>query len=457
MSKIFIAWSGNKELAQAVAKYINENSRGSECVVGGDYSDSNDVFLGPTVLKEMNRCHRAIMLVQKHPRTGIISPNLMFEWGYLLAQLGGLKVHNYFIDIGENDEIIPNDVKGVYADFVTYASKTDEQLAEEIGKGFLQKSQHHVVTGNKMASIMEWYKIKDFIRRHSDNPICSDYEMAQYLVNYIYSAHIFSNIIDDVYDDLEQLGKNYKTNSPEFKVSLKGARTTISLLKAIRNEESDQTITIDDFYKIEKTFINVLEQIAALDDSIVKVLLEAIYGNVIAFAYLLILYNDGVPAELKKAYADKLIKVSERVVVLCNRLEEDSPDDNKQLCELLRAYMYRGMFCAFDICKKLETAGQLPPCENPEEREAKIRENLINSFNERKLLYQDYEGENINGVFFENVEMEYYLAMAELYTYEEDVITRFEMKHQLEFYVSASEKTTGDKMVFVKKIGGYIR
>lgn len=99
MSKAFVAWSGNHSFALALAAHIDAQDKGIECIVGGSSVGGiggKTVF--DTVMEQMKQCDQAILLVQKHPVTGKISPNLMFEWGHLMAKLPPNKVHNFFIE-----------------------------------------------------------------------------------------------------------------------------------------------------------------------------------------------------------------------------------------------------------------------------------------------------------------------------------------------------------------------
>ena len=82
MDNVFIAWSGNKELAKELAKIINSTNKVNAIVGGGQ---PKDMFVGEQVLNQIGKCDSAILLVEN--KDGQISPNLMFEWGYIIAKM----------------------------------------------------------------------------------------------------------------------------------------------------------------------------------------------------------------------------------------------------------------------------------------------------------------------------------------------------------------------------------
>lgn len=86
MSKVFIAWSGTTDVAAHIKRKIDQR-QGYECVIGGNLHEMNSIYVGGTIIDQMKKCDQAILLIQKDPRTGAISSNLMFEWGLSLIHI----------------------------------------------------------------------------------------------------------------------------------------------------------------------------------------------------------------------------------------------------------------------------------------------------------------------------------------------------------------------------------
>ena len=81
MNNIFIGWSGNKSLADKISELMVENTDARAIVGGGQ---PKDMFIGAQVIEQINRCDSAILLIED--KNGMISSNLMFEWGYIYMQ-----------------------------------------------------------------------------------------------------------------------------------------------------------------------------------------------------------------------------------------------------------------------------------------------------------------------------------------------------------------------------------
>ena len=94
--KVFIGWSGSNTIAEAVK--IRLETKGFEGVVGGDTRKETSLFLGQSILNEIDQCHQAIFIMQLK-KDGYISANTLFEFGYCLSRLDRNKIHVYYIDI----------------------------------------------------------------------------------------------------------------------------------------------------------------------------------------------------------------------------------------------------------------------------------------------------------------------------------------------------------------------
>lgn len=117
---VFIAWGGNKELAEAVSELLRD--KGYSVEVGGEIDPkSKEFYLGSSILQQLDLASRAVIMAQRSPRetrqaksqdsTTEFRPNLMFEWGYLIARIRP-PYHHVFL-IGIRREELPSNLQGL--------------------------------------------------------------------------------------------------------------------------------------------------------------------------------------------------------------------------------------------------------------------------------------------------------------------------------------------------------
>ena len=113
MSRVFIAWSGNKALANTLASYIRQNQPGIHCTVGGTDSVINE-SINATVKDQMMKCDRAIILLRKND-AGTLSGNVLFELGYLMyAEV--MRENMYLsrtVEVQENQKVVSTGLYGI--------------------------------------------------------------------------------------------------------------------------------------------------------------------------------------------------------------------------------------------------------------------------------------------------------------------------------------------------------
>lgn len=444
MSKVFIAWSGNLELAKAVAAEIYSRSNEYECIIGGDSQGKENIFVGETIIAQMRECDKAILLVQKKSDVGL-SHNLMFEWGFLLSALNAKRTNVYFIDISSTDEVFPSDVQGVWSksSFDT-AKHTMTEIAEMICEDFLGR-QKIVIEGNKTNHILNWYKTRNMIAGHLQNPTCSDYELAQYVMLYTYSAKFFEKLLPTVETDIEQLSRSTSLfYSDELRIAVCGARAILKLLKSIKVQAGSKGMDAlyleeRDYSEVVDVFETICRNIEGLEDSEPRRLFEVLIGNCVVFSHLLMMYNRN-PAEADPIYyADLLLEKSESLIPACLELDRMNTKDNSQLSWIMLAYTYRSVYCAL-VEKKKEGAAV-----DPEEE----RRYLALTLEYREKLYSYYNGGNINGEFFDNIEMEYFLSLAEYLRYEENKLEQSRAVRKLNKYIEKAQIISKNKRVCV--------
>ena len=109
MHNIFIGWGGNQPLAYEIRNILQSGEL--NIVIGG--GSPTDIFVGAQVIDQINQCDKAILLVEDY--NGHISPNLLFEWGYILANRSISKHNVQIFMIDKSPRELPSDLLGVWA------------------------------------------------------------------------------------------------------------------------------------------------------------------------------------------------------------------------------------------------------------------------------------------------------------------------------------------------------
>ena len=183
--KVFIGWTMKEDLAICVKNELRKHDFYGIC---GGREGSNEILagIGATVVNQMNKCSSAIMLFSKRDEqirdvngnmvlTKTLSPNMLYELGYLSGSLNLKRVMGVYIDGAE--DLVPTDIKGGWQETVSTENKTNEELAEEIVKKFLQ-GQFNLVHGNKMDLMTDISKLRTIIKEHIKKPMYYDDEIA---------------------------------------------------------------------------------------------------------------------------------------------------------------------------------------------------------------------------------------------------------------------------------------
>lgn len=460
MSKVFVAWSGNIELARKLRVYVDKVPGFSAIIGGNDAYNLDSIYVGDTIIRQIQECDQAILLIQKKKLTGQVSPNLMFEWGYVLASLNINKIHTYFIDIDSRDKDLPSDVHGIWAHSISTTDKTDDQTAKDIADIFFA-SQNNSLNQNKMAAVIDRAQTRDNILRHKRNPIYSNYEMAQFILCYIYSANIYRDTRDEALSDVSSLLDYFKTNentrqSNELIAASRCAIISIEFFKEIKFVHDEQYIDPEDFDRFIDKYYSLLNSAEKLQENEVKHLIIAYVYNFMSYLNLLMINNDKVDAEDKIDNCRQIFISCKEAISKCEIIENLSKENNLQLCELMRAYMYRNIYCAYRLLDKIFSKEIESEFGTRECIISKIKQYLQLSLDERERLYNEYCVDNVNANFFANIEMEYFLSLAENGIYEDNSTKKAMYKEKLKRYVRNMDRTIAQSQIFTEKIRGYI-
>lgn len=436
--KVFIAWSGNNELAKAVSRQLALEQY--EGIVGGQSGSQNDFFVGAAVIREIKYCNQAIFIIQKKDVLGI-SGNLLFELGYSLSRFDGHKIHVFYVDIDQNSPLIPTDISGIWAHPIAF---TDEQTtAKEISELFLM-NQKTTISKNKMFIIDSYYKQKEKISQYCNIPYCSEYEFAQYILFFSVSAYMFRHegdaltILNDITDKIINPCR-------ELEQALSFGKNYLACLKAIKKDEARNVIYLDrsDFRKIETTMNNILATVESWDDQDSDFCLwfKAMINDIKNYMYILYSEMPGIDDKTRELLLKKAIPYAQNCIALCKTLEQKA--ENEQCVSLFNAYMFRNLALIYE---------KLYGIEKNEEYLEENAENLKKSLEHRKSLWVYYKDRRINARLFANFELEYYLALSEYIQQVDDALEKSEIKKDCIEYVSHIKDEYKEKNFFVTKI-----
>ncbi|WP_169728343.1 TIR domain-containing protein [Geminicoccus roseus] len=160
--KVFIAWGQNIDLALKLSDYLTKLK--IDNTIGGyaDVREEADDHIGNRVINQMRRCSRAIILAQgKRGPDGSITfrPNLMFEWGYLLARLPKGSIMIALIETPR--EAVASDLQGIFSQLVPKELTTVPKRARWIADRYCEARLPDRF--QPFDTIYSWSKVKTFL------------------------------------------------------------------------------------------------------------------------------------------------------------------------------------------------------------------------------------------------------------------------------------------------------
>lgn len=411
MDNIFIGWSGNQSLALELGKEIDKN-KSFKAIVGG--GTPTKMFIGEQVLEQIKDSDYAILLMEK--KNGEISPNLMFELGYIFAKMPVNRVFLVLINM-ENNELA-SDILGAWIFKTKHfdrAERTESDFAQELYRDFIEFEHNRVIVGqsNYFDYIDRWEEC--FSDLKNDNRISTN--DSEYIILGCLAAYYY-NDYKELHDYLDSVTCDEAVSNIVY-----FAKAYISIFLDSGNMmhplNDDQIITC------REVFESLLERDRVLSpklDAILDILVHDAYG----LACMLYLRNEELDEDEREYFdilcQDHLLKVFE----LIDEYRERFGDDNKVLMSLFDAY----------ICNDLAKLYRRDP-ETEEkhlyylERSVTTRKGLFKSV---QLLYPQ------NKFLIEKMEQEYNIALADQCKYMKDAVlkkmTVKKIKKRLDEWVS---------------------
>ena len=394
MRNVFVGWGGNKSLADEVKNCLSGENY--NVIVGG--GAKTDTFVGAQVIDQINQCDCAILLVEDY--NGQISPNLLFEWGYILAykDIKNRNIQIFMIDKSPRE--LPSDLLGVWAIEMKRDKgnpDSDKILAEKISKRFLE-TMNNDMRLDYFSILNEWTTLRvDFAasKKHMTEREFEENAVIGCLAAYYYNDNRYLK---------EQLDK--VTGSTEFNQIILFAKSYIDVF--LKSNNMAKPISTADFFNNVNVFDAFLHRQFDKNDNfnnIMQILCYDVYG----LSNLLYLKNEDLDEVIQKECREQALRCFEQTLELTDVLSR-TLNHNECLIHLIRAYIYN------------DTAHLYKQHFNNNEEFLKY---LELSVNERQKLHLTFCAKYPSNSYFANkLEQEYMIALSEKCLYMDSAFMR---------------------------------
>lgn len=395
MDNIFIGWSGNQSLAKALGGEINKNGVYNAIVGGGT---PTNMYIGAQVLDQIKESDYALLLMEK--KDGAISPNLMFEFGYILAKMPVNRIFLVLINMESTE--LASDIQGTW---VFQSKKFDRSItpeadfAHELYEDFVKFEHNRMLIGqsNYFDYIDRWEEC--FTDLKTDSRISTN--DSEYIILGCLAAYYY-NDYQELYDHLNAIKYDEAVSNIVY-----FAKAYISIFLDSGNMR--YPLNDDQMMTCRETFESLLERKRTLSpklDRIIDILVHDAYG----LACMLYLRNEGLDEDEKEYFETVCETHCLAVFDLISEYRDEFGEDNKVLMNLFDAY----------ICNDLAKFYQRNP--ETEDKHIKYLERSVASrkelFKSVQLLYPQ------NKFLIEKVEQEYNIALADQCRYMKDAVLK---------------------------------
>ncbi len=399
--KVFIGWTMSETLAICVKNELRKHDFYGIC---GGREGSNEILagIGATVVNQMNKCSSAIMLFSKRDEqirdvngnmvlTKTLSPNMLYELGYLSGSLNLKRVMGVYLDGAE--DLVPTDIKGGWQETISTDGKTNEEIAKEIVDKFL-KGQFNLVNGNKMDLMTDISKLRTIIKDHIKKPMYYDDEIA-YIVLLLCQA---SYMHDERPTDKSLIEELYNADISDKKCLL-AINSTIDYFFAC-----DSLVEIEfnggmqlppkAYKKLKKNLLEYVDEAEELEDGQFKYMFLMIAYDYLTFINMM--YYAGVD---KEDLDDEIIEFREEMALksieYARKFIDYDEKDNFEIAQLYLSYTFRNLAIFYRNMGWHD----------------KAQERFEESISARKSLYKYFGLKNLNKSINEQIKMEYYLSL----------------------------------------------
>ena len=394
IEKVFVAWGGNQELAQAVGLELIKH--GYNGIVGGGIP--TDMYIGTQVFSQIHQCTRAIILVEntRPDAANPFSNNLMFEWGYLTAKMDPRKLHVFLLK--ESKKHLPSDLAGIWANEINDVGQTIEQIAKEIAHLFMEAASRPIDV-DKMEIFNRWNEIKRSFGEHQNSPVFSEIECAHYLIHCIEVCYGYMEE-----EQLLALIDRIKPSSSALRFSLQVVKANITLFG-----ESDgltSQLSFDTFSELKSIFDSKFD--FTNQDHNLHLWFKYFCFTRLGLLYNLIMRSEDFDKEHIETYFNKANECFTNSLQVLSEISETYMQDSIYT-SLYEGYVYRDLHRINSIIEDKEKAAQYILAA------AQAHETFYLYF---KQLYPN------EGYLIKHFGQEYYLDRARLLEYIQDPLEK---------------------------------
>ena len=397
MENIFIGWSGNRQLAEAVAELINNHTARKGIVGGGS---PKDMFIGAQVLSQIDRSQYAVLLVQDKP-DGQISHNLMFEWGYITAKLPVNNICTVLINKSPRD--LPSDLLGTWVfELERKEGGDDTEFAKEVLE-IVERSFGEDAEKNYFNLIDRWPQV--FSRLKNQMPE-NDAEAAEYVLMGCLAAYYYMDNIP-LRKLLDSLSGGMAINDV-----IRFAKAYVDIF--INSENMTKPLSQDEAFALVEIFESTLTRSSSIgeeQDRLLDILCYDAYGLTCS----LFLKNAEIDEDLRAIFTDKSLECYNKAIETI----DDFSKKNNCVClwQLLRSYLFNDLAHFY-----LGVLGELE----------QFKTYLASSVEQRKMLYQTFSSMYPDNLFLATkFEQEYIIALSEQCNYMEEGFTKAMFKKNI--------------------------
>jgi len=422
IEKVFIAWGGNKPLADSVSVKLGE--RGFNGVVGG--GTPTDMYIGTQIFSQINQCTRAIILVENTHKdlAGVFSNNLMFEWGYLTAKMDPRKLHIFLI--GESQKSLPSDLAGIWASEIINSNKTLEQIAQEIVDIFFEAASRPIDIG-KIEIFNRWLETKRELNVYSNAPIHSEIELAHYLLHSIEVCYYYMEE-----DEFRTLIEKIAPVSSALEFAIQIVKSNFTLFG--ESLGLTKQLSFDTFAELKSIFERKFD--FSNQDINLNMWFKYFCSDRLALLYILITQNEELDEEVKNTYYQRAIENSHIALQCLNEIVEKFPQEAVYV-KLYEGYVHRDLFKIYRAMGDIEKTSQ----------------HITAASKARETFYLYYKQRYPNdGYLIKRFGEEYYLSCAESLEYIKDPIDKKIAESTIRSFLAKLENESGRQHIVLKQL-----
>lgn len=399
--KVFIGWTMDQSLAVCVKNELRKHDYSGICG-GREGSNKIKATIADTVIEQMNICSSAIMLFSRRSENivddsgvcvmnHVLSPNMLYELGYLSGSLNLRRVLSIYLDGAE--ELVPTDIKGGWQEVISTAGKTNEEVAKEIVDVFL-RGQCNLITGNKIDRMTDISLLRNIIREHIERPVYYDDEIAFIVLLLSQSSYMHDEMSNDEKLILELLKADIDDKS-----CLLAINSSLAYFDACDSlEEIEFThgmqLPARAYRRLRRDLTEYVAEAEAMPDCQFKAMFLMIAYDYLTFINMM--HYGARPAEEvgEEELAFREESALQSIDYAAKFIEYDDKS-NSQIAQLYLSYTLRNLALFYRAMGRHEEAQQ----------------RFEESIETRKRLYNYFRLNQLNKTITEQIKMEYYLSL----------------------------------------------